>query len=54
VETTCRVTESVPAGVAYFATTFFPVSINSLLAFGSDARGKRPEYKVFIGRVEKI
>ncbi len=53
VETTCRVTEDVPEGLAYFATTFFPVSINSLLAFGSDGRGRRPEYKVFIGRVEK-
>jgi hypothetical protein len=38
--------------VAYFATTFFPVFTNNLLISGYDAMNQ-PEYKVFIGRVEK-
>ena len=39
--------------VAYFATTFFPVFVNNLLMAGDDSMSQQPEYKVFIGRVEK-
>jgi hypothetical protein len=53
VETICKVSGAVPKGVAYFATTFFPVFINNLLISGYDAPSKNPEYKVFIGRIEK-
>ena len=53
VETTCRISEALPKGVAYFATTFFPVFVNNLLISGYDAMSQHPEYKVFIGRVEK-
>ena len=53
VETTCRISGAVPKGVAYFATTFFPVFVNNLLIFGYDATSQHPEYKVFIGRIEK-
>jgi formate dehydrogenase alpha subunit len=53
VETICKVSGSVPKGVAYFATTFFPTFVNNLLISGYDATSKNPEYKVFIGRIEK-
>jgi predicted molibdopterin-dependent oxidoreductase YjgC len=53
VETVCKISGAVPKGVAYFATTFFPVFVNNLLVSGSDAMGQHPEYKLFIGRVEK-
>jgi len=53
VETVCRISGVVPKGVAYFATTFFPVFVNNLLITGYDAKSQHPEYKVFIGRVEK-
>ena len=53
VETICRISGAVPRGVAYFAATFFPVFVNDLLIPGSDVRGQNPEYKVFIGRIEK-
>ncbi len=53
VETTCRISGVIPKGVAYFATTFFPVSVNNLLISGYDATSQHPEYKVFIGRIEK-
>jgi formate dehydrogenase major subunit/formate dehydrogenase alpha subunit len=53
VETLCRVSGDLPKGVAYFATTFFPTFVNNLLAFGHDSISQHPEYKVFIGRVEK-
>jgi formate dehydrogenase alpha subunit len=53
VETICRISEALPKGVAYFATTFFPVFVNNLLISGYDAMSQHPEYKVFIGRVEK-
>jgi predicted molibdopterin-dependent oxidoreductase YjgC len=53
VETTCRISGAVPKGVAYFATTFFPVSVNNLLISGYDATSQHPEYKIFIGRIEK-
>jgi len=53
VETVCRISGAVPKGVAYFATTFFPAFVNNLLISGYDAKSQHPEYKVFIGRVEK-
>jgi formate dehydrogenase alpha subunit len=53
VETICRISKAVPKGVAYFATTFFPAFVNNLLISGYDAMSQHPEYKVFIGRVEK-
>jgi formate dehydrogenase major subunit/formate dehydrogenase alpha subunit len=53
VETICRISEALPKGVAYIATTFFPVFINNLLFSMTDFISKRTEYKVFIGRIEK-
>jgi predicted molibdopterin-dependent oxidoreductase YjgC len=53
VETICRISAAVPRGVAYFATTFFPVFVNNLLISGYDALNQHPEYKLFIGKVEK-
>jgi predicted molibdopterin-dependent oxidoreductase YjgC len=53
VETICKVSGAVPKGVAYFATTFFPVFVNNLLISEYDATSQCPEYKVFIGRIEK-
>jgi len=53
VETICRISGAVPKGVAYFSTTFFPVFMNNLLISGYDAMSQHPEYKVFIGRIEK-
>jgi predicted molibdopterin-dependent oxidoreductase YjgC len=53
VETICKISRAVPRGVAYFATTFFPVFVNNLLVSGYDATSQYPEYKVFIGRIEK-
>jgi len=53
VETICKISGAVPKGVAYFATTFSPVFVNNLLASGFDATSQHPEYKVFIGRIEK-
>jgi formate dehydrogenase alpha subunit len=53
VETICRISRAVPKGVAYFATTFFPVFVNNLLISGYDTKSQHPEYKVFIGRIEK-
>jgi formate dehydrogenase alpha subunit len=53
VETICKISEAVPKGVAYFATTFFPVFVNNLLISGYDVTSKNPEYKIFIGRIEK-
>jgi len=53
VETTCRISNGLPKGVAYFATTFFPVFVNNLLMAEYDPMSQQPEYKVFIGRVEK-
>jgi formate dehydrogenase alpha subunit len=53
VETICRISETLPKGVAYVATTFFPVFINNLLFSMTDFINKRTEYKVFIGRIEK-
>jgi len=53
VETACRISNGLPKGVAYFATTFFPSFVNNLLMAGYDPMSQQPEYKVFIGRVEK-
>ena len=53
VETICNVSEGVPKGVAYFAINFFPVSVNNLLISGQGTAGQHPEYKVFVGRLEK-
>jgi predicted molibdopterin-dependent oxidoreductase YjgC len=53
VETVCRISGAIPKGVAYFATSFFPAFVNNLLISGYDAMSQNPEYKVFIGRVEK-
>jgi predicted molibdopterin-dependent oxidoreductase YjgC len=53
VETICRISGDLPKGVAYFATTFFPAFVNNLLTSGIDSISQHPEYKVFIGRVEK-
>lgn len=53
VETVCRISEALPEGVAYFATTFFPVFVNDLLASTYDPINHNPEYKVFIGKVKK-
>jgi len=53
VETICKISGAVPKGVAYFATTFFPVFVNNLLVSGFEAANQHPEYKVFIGRIEK-
>jgi formate dehydrogenase alpha subunit len=52
-ETICKISRALPKGVAYFATTFFPTFANNLLISGYDATTKNPEYKVFIGRIEK-
>lgn len=52
VETVCRISPDLPKGVAYFATTFFPVWINNLLVPKGDSIGQ-PEYKLFVGRIEK-
>ncbi len=53
VETSCKISGAVPKGVAYFATTFFPVFVNNLIASGDESTNQQPEYKVFIGRIEK-
>jgi hypothetical protein len=53
VETSCKISGAVPRGIAYFATTFFPVFVNNLLVSGYDAKSQPVEYKVFIGRIEK-
>ncbi len=52
VDTVCRISTDLPRGVAYFAITFFPVMINRLLAHRGDSIGQ-PEYKLFVGRIEK-
>jgi formate dehydrogenase alpha subunit len=53
VETSCKISGAVPKGVAYLATTFFPVFVNNLIASGYEGTNQHPEYKVFIGRIEK-
>jgi formate dehydrogenase (NADP+) alpha subunit len=53
VETICRISGVLPKGVAYFATTFFPAFVNNLLFSGHDPISQQPEYKVFIGKLEK-
>jgi len=53
VETSCKISGAVPRGTAYFATTFFSVFVNNLIAPGDKATNHHPEYKVFIGRIGK-
>jgi len=53
VETVCRISKNLPKGVAYFATTFFPAFVNNLLISWNESISQNPEYKVFVGRVEK-
>ncbi len=53
VETVCHISEDLPKGVAYFATSFFPVFVNNLLTSAYDSRFPIPVYKAFIGRIEK-
>jgi len=53
IETKCIITEDVPEGVAYLAINFFPFFVNNLLTYGEDSIGFHPEYKSFVGRVEK-
>jgi len=53
VETYCKISGAVPKGVAYFATTFFPVFVNNLIVSGHQGMNQQPEYKVFVGRIEK-
>ncbi len=52
VGTVCRISPDLPKGVAYFAQSFFPLPINNLLIPMSDPIGQ-PEYKLFVGRIEK-
>jgi len=53
IETRCNVSENVPKGVAYLAMSFFPCFVNNLLIAERDPTSQNPEYRVFIGRVEK-
>jgi len=53
VETICRVSQTLPEGMAYFATQFFPVPINNLLIPQREPVSGTPEYKVCIGRIER-
>ena len=53
IETTCKISDAVPRGVAYVATYFYPALVNDLLITGWDPVGRHPEYKIFVGRVEK-
>ena len=53
VETSCKISGAVPRGVAYFAATFFAVFVNNLIASVYEGANQYPEYKVFIGRIEK-
>ena len=53
IETTCKISNAVPRGVAYVAAFFYPAFVNDLLATGWDPVGRHPDYKVFVGRVEK-
>lgn len=53
VETKLKVSNTLPNGLAYFSITFYPVFLNNLLVQGEDFSAKYPEYKYFIGRVER-
>jgi formate dehydrogenase alpha subunit len=53
IETTCKVSDAVPRGMAYVATSFYPAFVNDLLSTEWDPAGRHPEYRVFAGRVEK-
>jgi hypothetical protein len=39
--------------MAYFATTFFSAFVNNLLTTTYDPVSHNPEYKVFVGKMEK-
>jgi formate dehydrogenase alpha subunit len=54
IDTICRVSEAVPRGTVYLSAQFFPVPMNRLLMPTQDPVGKNPDYKVCIGKVEKI
>jgi anaerobic selenocysteine-containing dehydrogenase len=53
VETLCRISESLPRGVAYFATFFFPALVNNLLVSNQHPESHNLENKIIVGRVEK-
>ena len=53
IETTCKISDAGPQGVAYVATFFYPAFVNDLLTSGWDPAGRHPDYKVFVGRVER-
>jgi predicted molibdopterin-dependent oxidoreductase YjgC len=53
VDTLCRISEAVPKGTAYVASTFYSAFVNGLLTAGRDPSSQNPEYKVVVGRVEK-
>jgi len=53
VETLCRISEALPKGTAYVASTFYNAPVNGLLISGCDPVSRTPEYKVVAGRVEK-
>jgi len=53
VETLCRISDALPKGMAYVASTFYSALVNGLLVSGRDPVSRNPEYKVLVGRVEK-
>jgi formate dehydrogenase major subunit len=53
VDTLCRISEALPKGMAYVASTFYSALVNGLLLSGCDPVSRNPEYKVVAGRVEK-
>jgi len=53
IETVVKISDTIPRGVAYVATFFYPVFVNHLLIRGEHPVSHNPEYRVLIGRVEK-
>lgn len=53
IELLCRISDRVPKGVAYTAIAFYPAFVNGLLLTGRDPGSQNPDYKLFVGRVEK-
>jgi formate dehydrogenase alpha subunit len=53
IETMCGISHSLPKGMAYFATQFFPIPINNLLIPERDLVSGTPEYRVCVGRIER-
>ena len=45
--------KSLPRGIAYFSTFFFPVFVNNLLVSNQNSESHNLEYKMIVGRVEK-